>query len=92
MYQTYQEQPIFQQKKVEKGKLQRYNLWRFVIKLILGAAGNIACYGPVLAERADVVIELFVMYNRADYSYNGSFWYSEKFRNICFLKMFFILQ
>ena len=45
------------------------------------AAGNIACYGPVLSERANVVIELFVIY-KADYSlYNGSFcmfWYSEK--------------
>ena len=50
-----------------------------------GAAGNIACYGPVLAERANVVIELFVMY-KADYLLcSGSFWYSDKFCNIFFL-------
>ena len=33
----------------------------------MGAAGNIACYGPVLAEKANVVIELLVIYE-ADYS------------------------
>ena len=85
LYQTYQQQPIFQQKKQYKyTKLYHYNLWRFVIKLILGAAGNIACYSPVLAERANVFIELFVIY-KADYLlYNGSFWYSEKFRYFFF--------
>ena len=34
LYQTYQEQSIFQQKKQEKYT----KLWRFVIKLILGAS------------------------------------------------------
>ena len=58
------------------------------MKLILGAAGNITCYGPVLSERANVVIELFVIY-KADYSlYNGYFCCSEKYPNICFLKCF----
>ena len=56
--------------------------------MIWGAAGNIACYGPVLAERANVVIELFVIYI-ADYLlYSGSFWYSSKIHSIIFLKKF----
>ena len=56
-----------------------------MIKLILGAAGNIACYGPVLTERASVVIELFVIY-KVDYSsYNDCFWCSAKIHNIFFL-------
>ena len=57
-----------------------------------GAAGNISCYGPVPAVRANVVIELFVLY-KADYSsHNGSFWCSEECHNIFFLKMFLILK
>ena len=43
---------------------------------------------PILAERANVVIELFVIY-KANYSLcNGSLWYSEKLRHICFLNCF----
>ena len=63
---------------------------RLVIKLMFGAAGNIVYYGPVLAERANVVIELFVIY-KADYSlHNSSIWWSRKFQIL--LKMFFVFQ
>ena len=50
-------------------------------------AGNIACYGPVLAERENVVIELhvFVIYSL----YNVFFWCSEKFRNMFWLEFLF---
>ena len=46
---------------------------------------------PVLAERATVVIELFVIYKAVYSLYNGSFWCPEKFHNIFFLEMFFIV-
>ena len=57
---------------------QKYIKWCDVITCVslnwfLGAAGNIACCGPVQTERANV-IELFVIY-KADYSsHNGYFW------------------
>ena len=35
--------------------------------------GNIACYGPLQAERTNVVIDLFVVYKDDFSSHNGCF-------------------
>ena len=59
-------------------RLQRYNL---VIKLVLGAAGNIACCGHGQVERVNIVIELFVIYKALliiRHIYNVSFWCSDE--------------
>ena len=45
-----------------------------------------ACYGPGLAERANVVIELFIIYKDYYSSYNGSFWCSDKIPQYIFSK------